>query len=123
MGFRDGHIIKFRKQIKNNHHLLTFQKMQSEFNEEQKTEQKEQITSEQSMGIMQHQMSDICMQSPIPKPKTDATTITHEQFWYKLEQFSPNERYYLEIKSGNNAWKQNEEIIISHKKSNKNTMI
>ncbi len=48
MGFRDGHIIKFRKQIKNNHHWLTFQKMQSEFNEGQKTEKKEPITSEQS---------------------------------------------------------------------------
>eukprot|EP01084_Bolivina_argentea_P072938 132387_1 len=97
---KDGHIVKFQKEIKNNNHLLTFQKIKLESKttttncnvnqHDKKVNQIPQIITNNS-SLNNNNNNNI---SHTPTFKIDPTTITHEQFWYNLSEMILHETYY-----------------------------
>merc|ERR1712154_362834 len=102
LGFQRGHVIIFKNHIKNGDHI-----------------QKLQILKEQKMNDDNNDSdyNDELKQEIEPTFNIDESTITHEQFWYKLDEMNESYDYYLEIKCGkNDNWLKKKRI--THKKRN-----
>merc|ERR1712154_520213 len=91
LGFQRGHLIIFKNHIKNGDHI---QKLQILQRRKEADDLKEDEKNNDDNDEIQKEIE--------PTFKIDETTVTHEQFWYKLDEMNESYDYHLEIKCGKN---------------------
>merc|ERR1711933_233968 len=121
LGFQRGHVIIFKNRVKNGDHIQKLQILKEEKTnnglEEEQMNNNDDVKEEIADDDDDDEIDD-GKQEIEPTFNIDASTVTHEQFWYKLDEMNDSYDYYLEIKCGKTDHWLKKKRITNKKRNN-----